>query len=197
MFQRVSADNVSRIEGRLIGRLKNFRQSIEPYNDRQVRSSVVACREQQYDQQHQSRTYLDCGVKAQIADAMKFACVPLQDTGDARSQKHQQQQQSQSNLDALGDQGCSRCGKCHHDRQPVPNEPCVVWIQVVVRRTERRKQYSRKRDEVWPSFARIDELSGGGVAAGSKHERDAHNSHYSEWQVRGDVAEAMIRERMI
>jgi glutathione S-transferase len=94
--------------------------------------------------------------QAQIASAAQFAQVPLQHAAQAYCQKHWQQPQTGSRAEAL----CNNRGNQRHEhdrhRQSVPNEPCVTWAQVIVRRTECRKQESPENNQVRPAFPPID-----------------------------------------
>ena len=60
-------------------------------------------------------------------------------------------------MDALHNDCRDHCHEHHRHRQPVPHQPRIVGMKVIIRRTKRSEQDSGKYDHIRPAFALMHE----------------------------------------
>src|SRR5580693_1282591 len=157
VFHRVAADNAAQIENRAVGGFKDFRERVDEQGDDEVGATRVTGREKcdEY-QKRQQRAELCDNVGPEVVVTASQSDTPIQHTRDAENQQGNKRACAGLHADTFVQRGGQQGHKPERHRKPVPYEPSVAWVRVIVSGAESRESDTGEKDEVGPPFTRIE-----------------------------------------
>src|SRR5215510_10282370 len=158
VFQRVSADDVSKGKNWLVKRFQQFREEVPPHHHSQIGRKRIMRRKKKHQHQNQPCVHLHHAIEAQIPCAPQFAPIPLHDARRANDQSHRKKPQPSAHTDSFGDHGRNQGHEDHGHRQPVTDKTRVIRSQVVIPRSKSREQQPTSHQHVRPALTRVDKV---------------------------------------
>src|SRR4051812_35843579 len=140
MLKRVAADDVTKRINLAVNSLEYFCQEVEAEHHPEAAASGVAGRQQQCKRQLYGGVVMHRRVNPQVAAAVKFVQIPLQNAGESKSNEPRRKPQSGRYADALGDERRHQRSENNGHGQPVPNQVDIVWDEMIVTRPQRSEQ---------------------------------------------------------